>query len=243
MTRARLLGDRMHTVTTTHHTPYLSPSRFSLYDRCPQLYKLRYVDGIKDPPTIDMEYGSAIHAGLEAMFSGGDSELVFMRDLRRRLEPLIERGADPASWLVPQGLSLISAVERLKWQGQPERRFWWTPPGFVVPITGFIDLYIPESRVVVDWKTTQHPWSATTAERYAFQRALYTASTIDCVHELCTFRFVALGAYPGGRVQVVEATMEPSEVFRTLEKAREIGRRIEAEDWLCTCKTGHLEAA
>jgi hypothetical protein len=189
-----------------------------------------------DPPTIDMEYGQAIHVGLDAQFKGGDGELVFLRELHSRLAPLVASGADPADWLVPQGIKLIGEVARLGWVGESEQKFWWTVPGIRVPIHGIVDLWMPQLRVVIDWKTTQRTWSQKTTERYAFQQAIYTQAMFDKVHELVTFRFVPLGAYPGGHVQVIEATPDPSDVYRTLEKARGIAALIDAEQWSCTCQ-------
>jgi len=226
-----------------HHTPYLSPSRLSLYADCPALYKRRYVDRISDPPTIDMEYGQAIHAGLDAHFKGGDGELAFIRDLKHRLEPLITRGADPADWLVPQGIKLMSDVARLGWIGQSEQKFRWVCAGFVVPFIGIIDLWMPERLTVIDWKTTQRPWSDKTPERYQFQRAIYWQSMVESVQQMVSFQFVALGAYPGGQVQVIDATPQPEDVFGILEKARGIAAAIEREDWTCRCGKHEEHAA
>lgn len=221
---------------TSHHTPYLSASRFSLYDQCPALYKRRYVDRIFDPPTIDMEYGQAIHTGLDAHFKHQDGELTFLRDLKQRLESLITRGADPADWLAPQGLKLIADVARLDWHGDSEQQLIWIAAGFKVPIRGVIDLWSPDQSRVVDWKTTRQPWSETTAEKYQWQRAIYTQAMVEKHHQLVTFNFVPLGAYPGGRLQIVDATPSPTEVFLILEKARAIAAHIEAEHWTCTCR-------
>jgi hypothetical protein len=227
-----------------HHTPYLSASRLVLYQECPALYQRRYVDKIIDPPTIDMEYGQAIHAGLDAHFKGGDGELAFLRELDKRLQPLVARGADPADWLVPQGMKLLSDVMRLGWAGESEQDLRWICSGFKVPLRGVIDLWMPSACMLIDWKTTQHPWSEKTIERYAFQRTIYTQHMLEKTQREVIFKFVALGAYPGGYVQIIEATPSPGEVYETLEKARAIAAKIEAEQWTCTCRDKkHLEQA
>lgn len=214
-----------------------------MYADCPALYKHRYVDRIFDPPTIDMEYGQAIHTGLDAHFKGGDGELAFIRDLKQRLEKLIARGADPADWLVPQGIRLMAEVGRLGWSGESEQKFHWVCSGFTVPFIGVIDLWSPDRGVIVDWKTTQRAWSNKTPDRYQFQRAIYWQSTVERWQRMVTFQFVALGAYPGGRVQVIDATPQPEEVVGVLEKARAIAASIEREDWLCTCGKHQEQAA
>lgn len=242
--RARLHGDRdrVDGVTAHHHTPALSASRLQLYRECPALYERRYVLGIYDPPTIDMEYGQAIHHGLEALFNGADAELCFMRELRRRLEPLIAEGADPADWLVPQGLRLLDLVSRLGYAGQPERRFIFVQSGFTVPFRGILDLWMPDASTVVDWKTTQRQWSDKTAERYLLQRAIYAQASMTEFGQPVRFQFVALGAYPGGTLQVVEATPTLSEIEDAFTLAYELHQGIEAGHWACTCRDRKHEA-
>lgn len=219
-----------------HHTPALSASRLSLYRECPALYKRRYVDKIVDPPTIDMEYGQAIHYGLEAMFNNQDAELAFLRDLKTRLGTLLAAGADPAPWLVPQGLRLLEGVKRLGYSGQPERRFIFAYANFRIPFRGIIDLWMPHRRTIVDWKTTRRQWSEKTAESYALQRAIYSVAIASEKHVETSFQFVALGAYPGGIVQVVEATPTPDDIEAAFWSAHELYLGIEAEDWRCTCR-------
>lgn len=225
-----------------HHTPALSPSRLSLYAECPALYYQRYVLGIYEPPTIDMVYGVSVHHGIETHFRGGDADIAFMRDLSKRLEPLRATGTDPADWLMPQGLRLIEQVARLGYIGQPERKFIFVQPGFAIPFRGIIDLWAPDQRIVVDWKTTQRPWSAKTIERYAIQRAVYMQASILEFGQPIRFQFVVLGAYPGGMLQVVDATPTQSEMDEAFNVAYVLHRSIEAEDWDCTCRNKQHEA-
>ncbi len=93
-----------------------------------------------------------------------------------------------------------------------------------------------DTHTVVDWKTTQRAWSEKTAERYVFQRAIYTQATFEIAHEPVRFLFVPLGAFPGGQVQIIDATPEPTDVFRVLETVREIAVAIESGKFGCTCK-------
>ncbi len=238
-----LVGDRMP-LAGAHHTPALSPSRLALYRECPALYKRRYVDGIADAPTIDQEYGQAIHRGLEAHFLNEDAELVFLRELKQRLAPLQLAGADPAAWLVPQGLHLIQEARKLGYRGQPERKFIFAYANFRVPFRGIIDLWMPDRQTVIDWKTTRREWSEKTAEGYALQRAIYSQAIVSEVHYVPAFSFVALGAYPGGRVQVVESTPTPVELEETFWKIHALYLGIEAENWTCSCRNKqHEESA
>jgi hypothetical protein len=47
-------------------TSTLSYTQVSMWLKCPQQYKQRYVDGIKTPPGVALVEGSAAHAGVEA---------------------------------------------------------------------------------------------------------------------------------------------------------------------------------
>lgn len=230
-------------MSPVHHTPALSPSRLNLYRECPALYKRRYIDLITDPPTIDMEYGQALHKGLEAHFLGEDPQLAFLRELKARCSTLISAGAEPADWLVPQGLRLLEETIRLGFKGQPERSFIYAYAGFRIPFRGIIDLWDQRGHLIVDWKTTRHQWSEKTAENYALQRAIYCQAYLSERHVPPVFWFVALGAYPGGIVQVLPSTPTEQEQADSFEQIYDLYLGIEAEVWDCTCRNKQHQGA
>lgn len=45
--------------------PHFSYSQLNMFNRCPQQYKYRYIDGIKTPPGLPMASGKAIHEAFE----------------------------------------------------------------------------------------------------------------------------------------------------------------------------------
>ena len=47
---------------------YLSPSRLSLWMRCPLAFKFRYIDGIRTPPSENLFLGKQVHDGLEFFY-------------------------------------------------------------------------------------------------------------------------------------------------------------------------------
>ncbi len=47
---------------------YISPSRLNTWLSCPLKFKLRYVDGIRSPPTPSLFLGKQVHAGLETYY-------------------------------------------------------------------------------------------------------------------------------------------------------------------------------
>ncbi len=46
----------------------LSQTQIRTYQACPQRWKQRYIDGRKEPPSPPLTLGSAVHAGLEALY-------------------------------------------------------------------------------------------------------------------------------------------------------------------------------
>lgn len=51
-----------------------SYSMVSTYLRCPALFKMLYIDGIKpdEPPSLALHFGTALHCGLNSLLEGGD---------------------------------------------------------------------------------------------------------------------------------------------------------------------------
>ena len=47
---------------------YISPSRLNTWLRCPLAFKLRYVDGVRSPPSKSMFVGKMVHSGLECFY-------------------------------------------------------------------------------------------------------------------------------------------------------------------------------
>ena len=44
---------------------YISPSRLSLFLKCPLAWKLKYIDGVRTPTSPALFIGKRVHAGLE----------------------------------------------------------------------------------------------------------------------------------------------------------------------------------
>jgi len=47
---------------------YISPSRLNLWLKCPLAWKLRYIDGVKTPPTPALFLGTRVHDALEMFY-------------------------------------------------------------------------------------------------------------------------------------------------------------------------------
>ena len=47
---------------------YISASRLNCWLKCPLAFRLRYIDGIRTPPSPSLFLGKVLHAGLEAVY-------------------------------------------------------------------------------------------------------------------------------------------------------------------------------
>jgi len=47
---------------------YVSPSRLNLWLKCPLAFRLKYIDGIREPTTAALFLGKAVHASLENFY-------------------------------------------------------------------------------------------------------------------------------------------------------------------------------
>lgn len=51
-----------------HVWAYVSPSRLNAWLRCPLAFKLKYIEGIREPTTATLFLGKAVHASLECYY-------------------------------------------------------------------------------------------------------------------------------------------------------------------------------
>lgn len=90
-----------------------NPSSLALARQCEICYKLRYIDGIETPSNLDLQFGTALHFGLQTMLSG---EPGYAQDFegywnhQKHLD-----GSARYSWedLLRQGLTLLERFERM----------------------------------------------------------------------------------------------------------------------------------
>jgi putative RecB family exonuclease len=65
---------------------YVSPSRLNLWLKCPLAFRLKYIDGIREPTTPALFLGKAVHASLEQYYRHRHLGFALARlDLSRRL--------------------------------------------------------------------------------------------------------------------------------------------------------------
>lgn len=222
-------------MTEKHLPRYLSPSRLWAYNRCPQVYVDRYIRKLEQPASYEREFGTAVHAGLEAHFRGLDHEMAFLIAWRLAQKSLKSAGVAVPSWLTARGLDLIEMVRETGIVGEPEQRIGLILAGVNIPIIGFADLM--GDGFIVDFKTTGWSWSQDHADKEMFQPVIYSQAYAEAHDgQYPAFRFMVLPRNGNGGLVELDGTRDTRQIFETFERVREIHKAIEAQQWDCLCK-------
>ncbi|MFQ5690769.1 MAG: RecB family exonuclease [Gemmatimonadota bacterium] len=80
--------------TSPRELPVLSPTAIGMYLRCPQQWKLRYVDRRPQPPRPYLNLGTAVHAALQAFYEGRLTAPASLEEM----EAAFEASFDPAAY-------------------------------------------------------------------------------------------------------------------------------------------------
>lgn len=210
---------------------YFSPSRFSTYDRCPQLFFERYIQKTPQPPDVARMFGSAIHLALEALFRGQDHELVYLQSWRQSVTECRAAGQVVPD-LMERGLELIDMVRALNLEGQPEQEILTTIAGIPLPLYGIADLISPGR--IIDFKTTYSGWSQKRADAEQWQPAIYSQAYAEAHDgEYPRFEFIVLPRIAGRPLQRFDGTRSTEQIFATFERARHIYQAIEEKQFDC----------
>lgn len=178
----------------------ISYTQVSTYQRCPQQYKLQYVDRIHVPAGPEMHFGAALHETLS-----------FLHDPRHVPAPSLEAvaGAFVRAWqarggevkdeavrqtLFEQGVDLVRRYYEKHGRLEEGRRTAATELPFTVPfdgehtLSGRIDRVdtLPENRLeIIDYKTS---------------RRMRPQSEMEKDAQLAIYRMAADHLYPGSQV-------------------------------------------
>lgn len=223
-----------------HPPAYLSPSRLSTYEYCPAEFRKRYVLKQSDPPTPEMAFGTAVHAGIEAHYLGKDDDLAFLKSWRdaQKIIPATVRVF--GSGLTDRGLQMLEMVRNLGLSGTPEKHFIMVAPGFIIPILGYIDLWSKDH--LYDFKTTGYSWTQTKADAQMFQPAIYSQAYLAETGTLPKFTFVVMSRITGS-LALIDGTRSAAQIGQAFDRAREIHNLIEAKVFDCTCTRHEAVAA
>ncbi|MDE2817887.1 MAG: PD-(D/E)XK nuclease family protein [Chloroflexota bacterium] len=200
----------------------LSPSSTRAYERCPQMYHLRYNERVRVPSTAAQLLGSAVHTVIEMFYKEKrdgkalDVEAAFdvLDDaLDATLHELDEEGRAEVEELRELGYDLVEYyLDEVAPHIRPhliEERFSFNVPGVDVPMVGYVDL-VDQDGTVIDHKTAASPFPAD-----------YLAHDIQLLTYSLGYNALRLGARqrPG---QLPLATMLPPVRLDVMVKGEEI---------------------
>lgn len=164
----------------------ISYSQFATYRRCPQLYRLQYVDKIVVPVGPELHFGAAVHDALNYMYAPGRLQMpeldevveAFLRSWRGREAQV---PPDKRQAYFDQGIDLLRRHYEKHASARDDRRTAATELHFNLrlpgehTLTGRIDRVdvLPEKRLeVIDYKTSRRMPPQETVEKNA-QLAIY----------------------------------------------------------------------
>lgn len=209
---------------------HLSYSSISTYQLCPEAWRRRYVAGEKEPVSIALVFGTAVHNTIEAFMRGdGDPLVVWEQKLTSQIvqEENIAWETDTPESLTEDGKNIFRApavfglLNDLKAQYTPgentiERKVTLHVPGVPVPIIGYIDI-ITTDGVPWDFKTAARMWAPDKAQS-EMQPLVYLAALNQDGHNThgWKFRHFVITKTSRPTAKVFECQRSPIEVLTTL---------------------------
>lgn len=128
----------------------LSWSRISTFLRCPKKFYLKYVEGLEEPPTPEMELGSMVHEAIEKL----------IRESKEEAYKMITESPDydTARWLlrnaekILQGMQIVGVEVKFAVDSEFKIVDFNAPEAH---IRGVIDLMVKDGNgyQIYDWKT------------------------------------------------------------------------------------------
>ncbi len=177
----------------------ISYSQFATYRRCPQLYRLQYIDKIVVPVGPELHFGAAVHDALNRMYDPGRLQMpeldevveAFLRSWRGREAQVTE---DKRQAYFEQGVELLRRHYEKYAGAKDDRRTAATELRFNLRLPGEHSLrgridrvdVLPEKRLeIIDYKTSRRMPPQETVEKNA---------------QLAIYRMAADELYPGFEV-------------------------------------------
>lgn len=198
-----------------------SYSRLSLFEQCPNRFRLRYLEGLEEPVTDALALGRAVHRTIELIIGGADvEEAIHIAYAESDFHPGVRR---------EELERLVRNAGVRPGMGETERHFEidLSPGG--PAFQGYIDLIVrrPSGVLIVDWKTNRTPYNA--RENHQLPLYAWALMELEGRDEVEGFLFfVRTGERsPVSDIRFTRQEVETSRRWAE-ETAREILRRIEA---------------
>lgn len=223
--------------------PHLSASAISLYMRCPEAFRLKYVELVDEPPSADRSFGSAMHAAIARWHDGRTETLpqLFCEAWEEHVDRDLA-ALDIAPAYFSHGAALASLYERRRGiRSEPmevERRFWFMARehGVTVPLIGYWDVRWPDGFDEI--KTSAWPWREDRVQS-EYQAHLYAAAFRSLEHRLprrVLYWLLSRQPKPALRIESYEPSDELCDF--ALSDAARVERLIRADDYAGKCNGG-----
>lgn len=210
-------------------------SRTQAYVTCPRKFKLEYLDKVPrdGAPSADLEFGTAMHAALEASLSGGNAPQTFQVYWDFVKDAGLDYGRSNWEQLKSNGDILINRFERLyRKRFKPlalERRMHLTYAG--VQFEGTPDFVgeVDGEMTLVDYKTSgyRYPRERIVVNEQMQLYSLLAEKTLGVEIKQLTYLVFIKGNTPG----IQELTMQVDQEMRTraLDNLALLCHRIESD--------------
>ncbi len=145
-------------------TPFLSYSRISKYELCPEQYRLYYVERLRPrSQSANLAFGQTIHQALAAMFQSDDDPTERFAAAWRTMEDIDLTYSSRSSWarFLEIGTALLTKFvneecAKLTDVSASETSFEFDVTSLDIPFVGVIDLVatLDGKKTVIDFKTS-----------------------------------------------------------------------------------------
>lgn len=242
---------------------HLSYSSISSYLTCSRAWKYHYIDKLPEPVSPALMFGSAFHDTLEEIVGKNtigekpkQAHELFVSNFARHVEnnELIDwqdTSHNDQISLAARMLNtsvIINEIHKLRAKvdsdGKPiiERKVELQVPDVPIPIIGYIDIILDDN-TPADFKTASRAWSQDQAEKQT-QSLFYIAALNQAGEDVnWNFRHIVVTKTLSPKLQMLDHSHEPRELFFLFDVIQSVWKGIEAEvfipnsdSWKCSPK-------
>ncbi len=220
--------------------------------KCPQQWRLKYIDEIDQEKSDALVFGSAIHKAISLGLSANE-----MPDLHWS-EALEQVQETPQHYFLPlemhdMGVPMLEAARGefehllgVKRQNI-DKKVKLELTGIDVPIIGYVDLIVEDDFyfIPIDFKTSKRKWSQAQADK-SLQPTFYLAALNQSgmIKLPATFKYIILTKTKMPQVQVIETKRTAQDVFRLFDLITSVWDAMQKEafpptdpsNWWCSEK-------
>jgi len=241
---------------------FITNSMLNMFQRCPEQFRRRFLEGEIIPPGISARIGTSLHRAAEEnhrykLMKGEDLPKDYLQDLARdTYKTLIENEGvylapeelTEAQKLIAEGLDTAVTLtglyrDRIAPEIKPyliEKEIFIQVDDLPVPFRGTLDL-ITEDHLIIDFKTTSQKWSQEKADGL-LQPTFYwfMAKAEGISPNKFVFKILIKKSHP--EVQTLETTRTEEDLWALIQRARVLIQAIEKgvfpptnpENWWCS---------